>query len=198
MAKLPLVQSFSATNVRVRQLFQKVKIPSSLLETEPLLSGELSLKSSKLTLSSSNQVRLPKPKRQVVISSTSLSRLQTKRREHSQPNERSTQLQPLIKPPLPLFPHSKQTIRLPPRRPRHKKKQAVVSIDDSIQITQILIDKPIKPIHRPGTRQGHAAVDSSEVPRMLRPRLRTKTAPDEAVPRKPFIRKDWAFMQEDL
>jgi hypothetical protein len=103
-----------------------------------------------------------------------------------------------VKPPLPLLPNSKQTIKLPPKKPRHKKKRAVFSIDDSIQITQIVIDKPIKPIQRPGTRQGHAAVDSSEVPRMLRPRLRTKIAPDEAVPRKPFIRKEWAFMQEDL
>jgi len=193
MDKLPHPTHQPIANVRIRQIFQKVRVPcASLLEQEPLYSGDFSLKSSKAIFSSMRQLKVHKPIFSKGSASISLSRLQTKRTEMSQSKERPLHNLPIT------FPSTKYFGKLPTRRLKHRKKRPYLDPDDSLQITRIETECLHRVIKRPSSHQTLAIVDHSAFPAMQRPKPRTKAGLDEGIPRKSTVQQGWSFMQEDL
>lgn len=195
-------------NVRLRKLFQKVKVPcTTFQEADPLISGSFALKSSKAPFSSMRHISMPKRSFSKGVVSVSLSRLQTKRTEQSQPKERPLPLLPIS------FPSTKYFGKLPTRRLKHRKKRPYLNPDDSILISRIETKLPYTQIKRPVTHHGLSLAEHSAVPRMKKPKSRTKCAADEAMPKsasfvevppiksapkKTEIKREWSFMQADL
>lgn len=178
-------------NVRIRKFFQKVRVPcTSLVEPQPLLSGELSLKSIKASFSSMKQLKQQKPPLAKFTASNSLSRLQ---------NLRVVQA---IEKPLPpqrqVVPLTKNFSKLTIRRVRTHKSKSSFTPDASIQITRLEVETQLRSIKRPSSPQGDPLSEINAALRIPKPKPRTKVASDEKVPKIPTTRQEWAFVQQDL